>query len=197
MNRRQFFVPTAAGALASVYAAQTDLGLTTPAIAQDGQEPLGGQPPAGSTCSIKDFDYQIKYQRAFEAVLWNIPAIAIYSFRRAAFTDLGAKDNDIIAYSAPATPRLEAITANSTTPYIASYTDLRKGPAVLELPVAGPDGSLYGQVVDAGQFTIADVGPTGLDQGKGGKMLFTPPDFKPPRDLPIDWPWFLAMHAPC
>ena len=63
MNRRQFFVPTAAGALASVYAAQTDLGLTTPAIAQDGQEPLGGQPPAGSTCSIKDFDYQIKYQR--------------------------------------------------------------------------------------------------------------------------------------
>jgi len=178
MNRRQFFVPTAAGALASVYAAQTDLGLITPVIAQDGQEPLGGQPPAGSTCSIKDFDYQIKYQRAFEAVLWNIPAIAIYSFRRAAFTDLGAKDNDIIAYSAPATPRLEAITANSTTPYIASYTDLRKGPAVLELPVAGPDGSLYGQVVDAGQFTIADVGPTGLDQGKGGKMLFTPPDFK-------------------
>ena len=84
MNRRQFFVPTAAGALASVYAAQTDLGLITPVIAQDGQEPLGGQPPAGSTCSIKDFDYQIKYQRAFEAVLWNIPAIAIYSFRRAA-----------------------------------------------------------------------------------------------------------------
>jgi hypothetical protein len=63
MNRRQFFVPTAAGALPSVYAAQTDFGLTTPAIAQDGQEPLGGQPPAGSTCSIKDFDYQIKYQR--------------------------------------------------------------------------------------------------------------------------------------
>ena len=90
MNRRQFFVPTAAGALASVYAAQTDLGLTTPAIAQDGQEPLGGQPPAGSTCSIKDFDYQIKYQRAFEAVLWNIPAIAIYSFRRAARVLRGA-----------------------------------------------------------------------------------------------------------
>lgn len=95
------------------------------AAAQDGREPLGGQPPQGSTCSIEDFDYQIKYQRAFEAVLWNMPAIAIYSFRRAAFATLGVKDNDIIAYSAPATPRLEAITANSTTPYIASYTDLR------------------------------------------------------------------------
>src|SRR5262249_55180697 len=105
-----------------------------PKVAGAGQpnEPLGGQPPAGSKPSVTDWDYQIKYQRAFEAVLWNMPAIAIYSFRRAAFNDLGAKDNDIIAYSAPATPKLEAITANSTTPYIAAYTDLRKGPVVLE-----------------------------------------------------------------
>ncbi len=148
------------------------------AFAQDGQEPLGGQPPKGAKPSIKDFDYQIKYQRAFEAVLWNMPAIAIYSFRRAAFSDLGLKDNDIIAYSATATPCLEAITANSSTPYIAAYTDLRRGPVVLEVPAAGSDGSLYGQVVDAWQFTIADVGPTGIDQGKGGKLLFTPPGYK-------------------
>jgi hypothetical protein len=33
-------------------------------------------------------------------------------------------------------------------------------------------------VVDAWQFTIADVGPSGLDGGKGGKYLFTPPDYK-------------------
>lgn len=154
--------------------------LVTPTrgFAQDGQEPLGGQPPKGAKPSIKDFDYQIKYQRAFEAVLWNMPAIAIYSFRRAAFADLGMKDNDIIAYSATATPRLEAITANSSTPYIAAYTDLRKGPVLLEVPAAGPDGSLYGQVVDAWQLTIADVGPAGIDQGRGGKLLFTPPGYK-------------------
>jgi hypothetical protein len=151
-----------------------------PTTAGPGQpgEPLGGQPPAGSRPSVADFDYQIKYQRAFEAVLWNMPAIAIYSFRRSAFADLGLRDNDIIAYSATATPRLEAITANSTTPYIAAYTDLRKGPVVLEVPAAGPDGSLYGQVVDAWQFTIADIGPSGLDKGKGGKLLFTPPGYK-------------------
>src|SRR5690349_14434884 len=137
MNRREFFIPTAAGAVVSAVAAsQFDHGLVTAASAQDGMEPLGGQPPAGSTCSIKDFDYQIKYQRAFEAVLWNMPAIAIYSLRRAAFTDLGMKDNDIITYSATATPQLEAITANSSTPYIAAYTDLRKGPVVLEVPKA-------------------------------------------------------------
>ena len=30
-----------------------------------------------------------------------MPAIAIYSFRRAAFDELGIKDNDVISYSAP------------------------------------------------------------------------------------------------
>jgi hypothetical protein len=150
----------------------------TAALAQDAQEPRGGHPPKGSAPSIKDFDYQIKYHRAFEAVLWNMPAIAIYSFRRAAFTDLAMKDNDIIAYSATATPKLEAITANSSTPYIAAYTDLRKGPVVVEIPAAGPDGSLYGQVVDAWQFTIADVGPSGVDEGKGAKLLFMPPGYR-------------------
>ncbi|MCP3447611.1 DUF1254 domain-containing protein [Bradyrhizobium sp. CCGUVB14] len=176
MNRREFLVPTVAGAVA--FASGTSLLESAPAFAQDGQEPLGGQPPAGSSSSVKDFDYQIKYQRAFEAVLWNMPAIAIYSLRRGAFTALGMKDNDIITYSATATPKLEAITANSSTPYIAAYSDLQKGPVVVELPAAGPDGSLYGQVVDAWQFTIADVGPSGLDQGKGGKLLFTPPGYK-------------------
>lgn len=178
MNRREFFVTTAAGAIASAYGASLLEGaIVTPAFAQSGEEPLGGQPPKGSMPSVKDFDYQIKYQRAFEAVLWNMPAIAIYSFRRAAFSDLGMKDNDIIACSGTATPKIEAITANSSTPYICAFTDLQKGPVVLELPVAGADGSLYGQVVDAWQFTIADVGPSGLDQGKGGKLLFTPPGY--------------------
>ncbi len=164
--------------LASTTALLAALAISPMANAQDGAETLGGQPPAGATASVKDFDYQIKYQRAFEAVLWNMPAIAIYSFRRAAFENLGLKDNDIIAYSGTATPKLEAITANSTTPYITAFSDLRKGPVVLEIPAASEDGSVYGQVVDAWQFTIADVGPSGLDKGKGGKLLFTPPGYE-------------------
>jgi hypothetical protein len=107
-----------------------------------------------------------------------MPAIAIYSFRRGAVEALGFQDNDIISYSGTATPTLEAITANSTTPYIASFTDLRRGPVVLEVPAAGAEGSVYGQVVDAWQFTIADEGPSGIDKGKGGKILFTPPGYK-------------------
>lgn len=141
-------------------------------------EPLGGQPPPGSSQSVQDLDYQVKYQRAFEAVLWGMPAVAIYRFRAAAMEDLGMKDNDIITYSETAKPNLEAITANSSTPYIAAYTDLSKGPVVLEVPEAGAEGSLYGQVVDAWQNTIADVGPSGLDKGKASKYLFTPPGYE-------------------
>ena len=99
----------AQGAVPSEVAAPTRAGPGMP------DEPLSGQPPAGSSPSIRDFDYQIKYQRAFEAMLWSLPATAIYSFRRA-FDSLGLKDNDIVAYSAGATPKLEAVTANSTTP---------------------------------------------------------------------------------
>jgi len=140
-------------------------------------EPIGGQPPQGARRSVEDFDYQVKYQRAFEAALWAMPALAIYRFRAAALEDLGLKDNDIIAYSGVATAKLEATTANASTPYITAFTDLQEGPTVLEVPPAGDDGSLYGQVVDAWQYTIADVGPSGLDQGKGGKYIFTPPGY--------------------
>lgn len=163
--------------------------VTFTGFAQNGEEPLGGQPPLGSSPSVQDLDYQVKYQRAFEAILWGMPAVAIYRFRAAAMEDLGMKDNDIITYSATAKPNLEAITANSSTPYIAAYTDLRKGPAVLEVPEAGDEGSLYGQVVDAWQFTIADVGPSGLDKGKASKYLFTPPGYE--GDIPQGY-----IHVP-
>ncbi|PWU31657.1 hypothetical protein DK254_04060 [Pseudomonas sp. RW407] len=141
-------------------------------------EPVGGQPAAGARPSVSDFDYQVKYQRAFEAVLWSLPSVQAQSGREATLGGLGARDNDIVAMSGPATPRFETWTANSSTPYVFAYSDLAREPVVLEVPPAGPDGSLYGQVTDAWQMTIADIGPSGIDAGKGGKLLLTGPDFK-------------------
>jgi hypothetical protein len=198
-TRRQALAVGAAAAAAAQIVVP-GLGLLAPDAAQahEGREPLGGQPPTGATPSVSDFAYQVAYQRAFEAALWAMPALAIHAFRRSAFSQLGMKDNDIIACSTPATPKIEALTANSTTPYIAAYTDLRKGPVVLELPVAGADGSLYGQVVDAWQLTIADVGPSGIDAGKGGKILFTPPGYLgeiPADHLHVSSPSFRVAFA--
>lgn len=139
-------------------------------------DPIGGKPPAGSKVSVKDLDYQVKYQRAFEAVLWSMPAIAVYGFQKGPKT-IGAKNNTVLAFSGPATPKAEFLTANNVTPYLMSQTDLSKGPVVVEIPAATDKASFYGQIVDHWQITIADAGPSGIDKGKGGKILLTPPGY--------------------
>ena len=143
-------------------------------------DPLGGQPPIGSKPSVPDLDAQVAYQRAFEAVVWAMPASAIYRFRVGVLEQPGMADNVIAANPGPLTTMTEAITPNSVTPYIAEFSDLRNGPLVLELPAKSDKASLYGQIVDAWQVTLADVGPTGLDKGEGGKYLLIPPGYKEP-----------------
>lgn len=176
ISRRAALAFPAFAATAPVFAQGLGLLAAGPALAQGGREYVGGKPPADAKSSVSDLAYQVAYQRAFEAILWAIPAAAIYGFRRGGVS-IGMKDNDIMACSAVASPKIEAITPNSSTPYISAFTDLKRGPVVVEIPKAGSEGTLYGQVVDAWQMTIADVGPSGVDQGNGGKLLFTPPGY--------------------
>ncbi len=154
--------------------------LLMPCIAGAGSmptDPLGGKPPAGAKQSVKDLDYQVKYQRAFEAVIWSVPAVSVYGWFRGAEA-LGAGNNTLLAWSGPAKPNTELMTANNVTPYLFSQTDLSKGPVVVDIPAATDKASFYGQIVDHWQITIADVGPSGIDKGKGGKILLTPPGYK-------------------
>ncbi|MCP1760136.1 DUF1254 domain-containing protein [Bradyrhizobium japonicum] len=148
--------------------------LATPAFPQ---EPLGGQPAPGTKQSVSNLEAQVAYQRAFEATLWAMPAVAIYRFRVGLLAQPGMADNVIAAYHGPLHTFHEAITPNQVTPYIAGATDLRNGPVVLQVPAKTPKAVLYGQVVDAWQATVADVGPVGADKGEGGKYLFVPPGY--------------------
>ena len=45
-------------------------------------EPRGGQPPKGSKPSVKNFADQVTYQRAFEAVVWSMPAVMKFGFNQ-------------------------------------------------------------------------------------------------------------------
>ncbi len=144
-------------------------------------EPLGGKPPKSAAASIKDLDYRTKYMYAFEAAMWAMPAVGIYGFRKAT-ERIGGTDNTILAWSRPADARAELLTANNNTPYILAMTDLKKGPVVLEVPAKSEKALLYGQIVDHWQWAIADVGPIGVDKGKGGKYLLLPPHYK--GDIP-------------
>jgi hypothetical protein len=140
----------------------------------------GGQPPPGPKPSADKLDEQVAYQRSFEAVLWAMPASAIYRFRVGLLEQPGMADNVVTAFSGPLHTFHELITPNQVTPYIGALSDLRNGAVVLEVPAKTDKAVLYGQVVDAWQATIADVGPSGLDKGAGGKYLFLPPGYKDP-----------------
>ena len=49
---------------------------------------------------------------------------------------------------------------------------------MLEIPAASENGSITGSVDDAWQTAIEDVGPAGVDKGKGGKYAILPPGYK-------------------
>ncbi|MBL8822177.1 MAG: DUF1254 domain-containing protein [Planctomycetia bacterium] len=149
--------------------------LTQAVTAQD--KTPGGQPLPGAKQSVPDLEEQVAYQRAFEAVVWAMPASAMQRFRQGVLALPGVEDNVILAYSDTLRTKHKAITANTATPYIAAVTDLRKGPVVLEVPAVSEKASLYGQVVNAWEATIAGVGPVGADKGKGGKYLLIPPGY--------------------
>lgn len=144
------------------------------------EHPVGGRPPAGVTASTDDLGAQVAYQRAFEAVLWAMPALAIHRLRRGLAAQPGGGDDVLVAYSGPLSQLAEVITGNTTTPYIAVCNDLRNGPVVMELPARTDAASLYGQVTDAWQVTLADVGPAGADAGAGGRYLLIPPGYSRP-----------------
>ncbi len=149
--------------------------LSTPALAQT--QPVGGQPAPGAKPSVPDLEAQRIYQRAFEAVVWSQPAVALYGLKRD-LTELDIGDNVINAMSKPLMPRHEFLTANNSTPYIEATSNLKNGPVVLVVPPASSKGVLYGQIVDAWQETIAGVGPSGSDRGKGGSYLLVPPGYQ-------------------
>ena len=48
----------------------------------------------GSRQSVKDLDQQVAYQRAFEAVVWAMPALAIHRLREGFMQLPGVEDVD-------------------------------------------------------------------------------------------------------
>ena len=86
------------------------------------------------------------------------------------FRDAGAKYNDILYFSKPSDWRFQFTTPNASTHYVYFNFNLQDGPVVLDVPPTIGAG-LFGSLVDAWEVPVADVGPLGDDQGKGGKYL--------------------------
>nr|WP_240805081.1 DUF1254 domain-containing protein [Cupriavidus oxalaticus] len=86
--------------------------------------------------------------------------------------------NQVVFWSRLPDWKNQTLTPNPGTVYFHPFFNTKDvGPVVLEIPPADI-GSITGSIDDAWQTALEDVGPAGVDKGKGGKYLILPPGYK-------------------
>jgi len=139
--------------------------------------------------SAKDFSpeelaHRTIERRAVEAVIWSMPAVNYDVMFQAMARDAkaGAGSNKILFWSRLFDWKNQTLTPNPDAIYFMPFFDTKEtGPMVLEVPPSGEgEGTIVGSIMDCWQCALEDVGPAGIDKGKGGKCLILPPDYKGP-----------------
>ncbi|BCP52738.1 hypothetical protein K32_13550 [Kaistia sp. 32K] len=125
---------------------------------------------------VADLHRRLVERRAFEAMIWGMPAVNADLMLQAMLSQTGAKPNDILYWSRPADWKNQTLTPNPDSIYFMSFWNVKDGPIVIEVPPA-VGGSIAGNIVDAWQMPLEDAGPEGADAGKGGKYLVLPPGY--------------------
>ena len=140
--------------------------------------------------SSEDLSRRAVERRAVEAVIWGTPAVNFDRMYQAMVRDAkaGEGSNKIVFWSRLFDWKNQTLTPNPDSIYFMPFFDTKDvGPVVLEIPPAD-GGSITGSVDDCWQTAIEDVGPAGVDKGKGGKYLILPPSYKgkvPPGYIPL------------
>ena len=117
-------------------------------------------------------------RRAIEAVIWGMPAVNFELMYQATVQAKG-EWNQVVYWSRLPDWKNQTLTPNPDTVYLMPFFNTKDvGPMVLEIPPAAGGGSITGSVDDGWQAAIEDVGPAGVDKGKGGKYLILPPGYK-------------------
>ena len=117
-------------------------------------------------------------RRAIEAINWGMPAVNEDLMLQAMIVSAKGKTNQIAYWSRLPDWKIQTLTPNPDVIYLKPFFNTKDaGPMVLEIPSAD-GGSITGTIMDAWQAALEDVGPAGVDQGKGGKYLILPPDYK-------------------
>ena len=111
--------------------------------------------------------------RGMQAFLSNVGAVSMASVRKG-LDEAGAEGaNRIALFAGLMDSSTLVVTANTSTLYAYTYTDLAKdGPTVIVVPPG-----MLGFLNDAWQRYVGDMGVTGPDRGEGGKYLVLPPNY--------------------
>jgi hypothetical protein len=115
-------------------------------------------------------------RRAVEAVVWGMPAVN-FDLMLQEMLKLGGKANQIVYWSRLPDWKNQTLTPNPDAIYLMPFINTKDvGSVVIEIPPAD-EGSITGTIMDGWQTPLADVGPAGVDAGKGGKYVVVPPEF--------------------
>jgi len=117
-------------------------------------------------------------RRAVEAVIWAMPGVNYEIMYQAMVKTTRGAYNQIVYWSGLPSWKNQTLTPNPDAIYFMPFFNTKEvGPIVLEIPPANDDGSITGNVDEAWQTPIEDVGSAGVDKGKGGKYLILPPGY--------------------
>src|ERR1700683_5690808 len=124
--------------------------------------------PTGNT--IKALYDNLDRSRGFQVYLDNLGAVAIRAFLSSLAAQGADAPNKIAIFEQLMDSQSMVLTANTSTLYAFSRTDLAKdGPTVIEVPPG-----MLGFLDDDWERFVGDLGVTGPDKGKGGKYLVLP-----------------------
>ena len=106
-----------------------------------------------------------------------MPAVNFDLMLQAMIGSAKGQPNQIAYWSRLPDWKIQTLTPNPDVIYLKPFFNTKAvGPMVLEIPPA-EGGSITGTIMDAWQAALEDVGPAGVDKGKGGKYLVLPPGY--------------------
>jgi len=123
-----------------------------------------------------DIEYDIMVQRATQAAIYYMPAVAQVDFIKA--TRRAGGDYDTVNFvTRPFGSEKGFLTANDTTAYAWGSISTKNGAMVVEVPAMTEKIDYFGSFISAWHVPMIDVGSKGTDEGNGGKYLFLPPNY--------------------
>ena len=115
-------------------------------------------------------------RRAVEAAIWGMPVVNYDLMLQEMLTKTPGKVNEVIFWGRPLDWHNQTLTPNPDTLYFMAFLDTcEAGPMVVEIPPAGPEGSLNANFVNVWQEPLEDAGLLGFDKGAGAKLVILPP----------------------
>lgn len=130
-----------------------------------------------------DVQESVVRARAFQAVVWGMPAVNYRLMYDAAVGAGMGGENQILWWPGLMDWRNQSLTPNPDVIYLMPFFTTENGPVVLEIPPADDTHKINGSVMNYWQAAIEDVGPAGLDAGAGAKYLILPPGYTDPVPL--------------